>query len=135
MKVFLVIGLLVIVVSVFGFSSVFARSTKSCFGTAFDVFRNLAEGTNLRYSPHMYDPGGPTYGCWPTGAICGYNCDKTSAWCLAYCLILGFPTMYYCEAGCQYMCVTRSGSYLTCRDIRPIGCLCDVQLPECPTAG
>lgn len=118
------LGMLVISISNAGLS---CYSTHSIFYALTKGAPNFAE-----VLPQALDPGGPTWGCYPTGAVCGLNCSKTSWACLAYCLVFGVPTMYYCEAGCQYICVTRSGSYLTCRNIRSIGCACDVQPPECP---
>jgi len=98
----------------------------------------LYSGNHLRDNPvpQSLVPGGPTYGCWPTGAICGYSCSQWSWACLIYCLALGNPSGYYCQAGCQYICVDQSGAFFyQCRNIRGIGCQCDIQLPECPEAG
>jgi len=98
----------------------------------------LHSANNLRDipSPQYLVPDGPTYGCWPTGAICGYNCNERSWACLAYCLLLGVPNPYACKAGCQYVCVYQSGTFFfTCRDIIYIGCACDPQPRNCPEAG
>jgi len=87
-------------------------------------------------TPQYHVPDGPTYGCWPTGASCGLDCDNWSWWCVIYCTVLTEPTGYYCVEGCQYLCVYQSGTFFfECRDIIPIGCLCDIQPRECPEAG
>lgn len=94
----------------------------------------LHSGNYLRDTPlpQSLVPDGPTYGCWPTGAICGYSCNQWSWSCLAYCTVLGTPTGYACKAGCQYICIYQSGAvFFQCRDIRYIGCACDINPPEC----
>ncbi len=92
-----------------------------------------AANSDFSASPLMLPPDGPTYGCWPTGAICEFNCDEWNWWCFLYCLLLGNPDPYACEAGCQYICCSHLGCYTECRDIRPAGCRYDIRY--CPVGG
>lgn len=109
-----------------------AACTQGNYLTMFHAMISIPRDPLLQY----YDPGGPTYGCYPTGASCNLNCNNWSWWCLAYCTLLGNPTGYYCVAGCQYICVDHFGRfYFQCRDVIEIGCVCDVQPRECPEAG